>query len=93
MSERGVKRLEALVASDDGAALAYEDMAMRGGGDVFGESQKGKGRTRFSNIMTQAPLLGDASDDASRILADESVGELAVAAAVELYGEYNGDML
>lgn len=93
MSERGVKRLEALVASDDGAALAYEDMAMRGGGDVFGESQKGKGRTRFSNILTQAPLLGDASDDASRILADESVGELAVAAAVELYGEYNGDML
>ena len=65
MSERGVKRLEALVASDDG----------------------------FSNILTQAPLLGDASDDASRILADETVAELAVAAAVELYGEYNGDML
>lgn len=93
MSGRGVKRLEALVASDDGAALAFEDMAMRGGGDVFGESQKGKGRTRFSNIMTQAPLLGDASDDAERILADETVSESAVADAVELYGEYRGDML
>ena len=60
---------------------------------MFGESQKGKGRTRFSNIMTQAPLLGDASDDAERILADETVSESAVAAAVELYGEYRGDML
>ena len=92
MTPRAARRLQALVDSDDGAALAFNDMASRGEGTVMGTRQKGRASTSFANVLSHAAMLEDAFADAGRILGRPDADE-AVEDAIELYGEYDGTLI
>lgn len=61
------KRLEALVKSRDGFALAEYDLQQRGPGDVFGTRQSGLPDLKVASL-TDLPLIKAARDEATRIV-------------------------
>ncbi|MBU6146460.1 MAG: DNA helicase RecG, partial [Paenibacillaceae bacterium] len=66
------KRLRTFVSTTDGFALARQDLALRGPGDVFGTQQSGLPKFRIGDIEQDFPLLEAARDDASALLAEAS---------------------
>jgi ATP-dependent DNA helicase RecG len=62
-------RLEAMRATDDGFAIAEQDLELRGPGEVLGVRQSGMPETRFADLPHDRDLLEAARDDAGRILA------------------------
>ncbi|MFL6205533.1 MAG: ATP-dependent DNA helicase RecG, partial [Acidimicrobiales bacterium] len=66
----GNARLEALVASDDGFALAEVDLDIRGEGTVFGERQKGRSDLKLASLRRDKEAVVHAREAAER-LADE----------------------
>lgn len=62
----GERRIEAMVSSNDGFALAEIDLEIRGQGTVFGGSQSGVADLRMGDILADFDLL----DIASRAAAD-----------------------
>lgn len=68
----GEERLAALVASDDGFALAEKDLEIRGAGSVLGAMQSGTTRDlRVANIVQDVELLAAAKADAALIVAED----------------------
>ena len=65
----GDKRLQAMVDSSDGFALAEIDLEIRGAGEVFGERQAGISDLKLGRIPRDAALV-----DLARGLAEEIVG-------------------
>jgi ATP-dependent DNA helicase RecG len=63
-------RLEIMRSTDDGFAIAEEDLRLRGAGDVLGLAQSGLPRFRIADLETQAELMRVARDDA-RLLLDQ----------------------
>ena len=63
-------RLEIMRATDDGFAIAEEDLRLRGAGDVLGVAQSGLPRFRIADLETQGELMRVARDDA-RLLLDQ----------------------
>lgn len=63
-------RLEIMRATDDGFAIAEEDLRLRGAGDVLGVAQSGLPRFRIADLETQSDLMRVARDDA-RLLLDQ----------------------
>ena len=66
-SETG-KRLEILTRSNDGFAIAGEDLKLRGPGDVFGIRQSGVMEFRLGDIYQDAEILKKASEASAEIL-------------------------
>ncbi|OGQ23917.1 MAG: hypothetical protein A2138_10920 [Deltaproteobacteria bacterium RBG_16_71_12] len=62
------RRLEALERTTDGFAIAEEDLAIRGPGDVLGTRQSGLPSLAFSDFVRHAPLI-----ERARALADDVV--------------------
>jgi ATP-dependent DNA helicase RecG len=73
-------RLDALVQSDDGFAIAEMDLAIRGPGDFFGTRQSGLPSFRVSHLIRDRDLLERAREAAFGLVAESSApftGELA----------------
>ncbi|HTR52879.1 MAG TPA: ATP-dependent DNA helicase RecG [Kofleriaceae bacterium] len=68
-SEDGRRRLEAMVATQDGFRIAEEDLALRGPGELLGPRQAGVPRLRFGNLAQHVELLLEARHHADRVLA------------------------
>ncbi|MEN0020084.1 MAG: ATP-dependent DNA helicase RecG [Planctomycetota bacterium] len=60
----GVARLEAMVQSSDGFALAERDLALRGPGELFGTRQAGASPLRVADLIEDRDLLAMARRDA-----------------------------
>jgi len=70
VSEQAERRLAAMVATQDGFALAEEDLELRGGGTVLGARQKGRTDLKLANLQRDRDLVSQA-----RKVAEEIVGE------------------
>ncbi len=61
-NEEGELRLEALVATNDGFALAETDLEMRGEGTLLGSRQQGRSDLRLANLRRDKDLLESAHE-------------------------------
>ena len=70
------RRLEALVNSTDGFAIAEEDLRIRGPGEFFGVRQWGMPEFRAANLVRDAVILEQARQEAFALVqADPSLGD------------------
>jgi ATP-dependent DNA helicase RecG len=67
-SEDGEQRLEALVATNDGFALAETDLEMRGEGTLLGARQQGRSDLRLANLKRDKDLLEHAHEMAASMV-------------------------
>ncbi len=65
------KRLSVLVSSNDGFAIAAEDLKLRGPGDVFGIRQSGEMDFALGDIYTDAEVLQKAAEACGQVLAED----------------------
>ncbi len=70
LTEVARARLEALVASTDGFALAERDLELRGAGELLGNRQSGLTDFRFARLVADRPLLELARREAAALVAD-----------------------
>jgi ATP-dependent DNA helicase RecG len=63
------RRIEAIVTSADGFALAEEDLRLRGEGQVLGERQSGMHELRIASLVRDIELLETARQDAMELVA------------------------
>ena len=70
-SSTAKKRLEILNASNDGFAIASEDLKLRGPGDFFGIRQSGELQFALGDIYQDAAVLRQASEAAGCLLAED----------------------
>lgn len=70
-TEGGMARLEALVRTQDGFAVAEADLTLRGGGDLLGTRQAGLPPLAFASLGDVA-LLGAAREDAANAAGGEA---------------------
>ncbi|MCI0571026.1 MAG: ATP-dependent DNA helicase RecG, partial [Myxococcaceae bacterium] len=82
LSEEAQARLEVMVRTDDGFAIAEEDLRLRGPGDFFGTRQWGLPAFRVADLLRDRDLLELARAEAFRYLE-----EAGTAAARELLGQ------
>lgn len=78
------ERLEALVASTDGFALAEKDLQLRGEGTILGARQRGRNDLKLASIARDLPLIKAARTEAERILQLDPRLESNVALRLEL---------
>ncbi|MFQ8431339.1 ATP-dependent DNA helicase RecG [Amaricoccus sp. W119] len=64
-------RLEIMRATEDGFAIAEEDLRLRGAGDLIGTAQSGLPKFRIADLETQSSLMRVAQDDARMLLAQD----------------------
>lgn len=72
-SEESRKRLSVLAKSNDGFFIANEDLKMRGPGDFFGIRQSGDLDFKLGDIYTDAEILKQAEEAASKTLQNDAV--------------------
>jgi ATP-dependent DNA helicase RecG len=68
ISPEGQRRLDAMVRSQDGFAIAELDLALRGPGEFFGTKQAGAPSFRVANLIRDRKLLELARTEAQRIV-------------------------
>jgi ATP-dependent DNA helicase RecG len=64
LSENGRARIDALVHTTDGFAIAERDLALRGPGDFFGTRQSGVPTLRVGDLLRDHSLMEDARREA-----------------------------
>jgi ATP-dependent DNA helicase RecG len=69
ISEDGERRLDAMVRTSDGFAIAELDLELRGPGEFFGTRQAGMPSFRVANIIRDRDLLEVAKREAAGVLA------------------------
>lgn len=67
-SESTRERLNVLCSSNDGFAIAREDLRIRGPGEFFGERQSGVPGLKIADLGADMQLLSDADHAAKEIL-------------------------
>jgi ATP-dependent DNA helicase RecG len=72
-SEDGVRRLEALVSSNDGFVLAEIDLDLRGEGTLLGARQRGRSDLRLASLRDDEDLLVAAQAVATSMVSDETL--------------------
>ena len=68
LGEIAKARLEIMRATEDGFAIAEEDLRLRGGGEMLGTRQSGLPEFRLADLAIHGELLAAARDDAAVIL-------------------------
>jgi ATP-dependent DNA helicase RecG len=71
LGETARARLEIMRATEDGFAIAEEDLRLRGAGDLLGVQQSGLPRFRIADIETQADLMRVAQSDSRLLLSQD----------------------
>ncbi len=71
ISEDGRLRLDAMVRTTDGFAIAEADLALRGPGELCGPRQAGVPRLRYGDLTQHFELLLEARRHAQAILDDD----------------------
>lgn len=84
VGEVGRRRLRILRETEDGFAIAREDLKLRGPGEFLGARQSGVPLLRFADLEEDAELLDIASNDASQWLKMNS--KTAIQHASRWYG-------
>ncbi|HEY5303614.1 MAG TPA: ATP-dependent DNA helicase RecG [Acidimicrobiales bacterium] len=69
-NEESRERLEALVSSNDGFALAEVDLKLRGEGTLLGARQRGRSDLRLANLREDEDILSEARDVALELVRD-----------------------
>lgn len=64
-------RLGAMCRTNDGFAIAEEDLKLRGPGDFFGAKQHGLPDLQIANMMTDMETLHQAQEEARRMLKND----------------------
>lgn len=72
LSGEGRERIETLVRTDDGAAIAEADLKLRGPGEFFGTAQHGAPALRVANLLRDHDLLDLARREAFAMASDEA---------------------
>ncbi|MFO7568183.1 MAG: ATP-dependent DNA helicase RecG [Smithellaceae bacterium] len=75
VSQDARKRLKVMEKTNDGFALAEEDLAIRGPGDFLGTRQSGLPDFRVASILRDAHILNDAKQDAFALAARDPLLE------------------
>ncbi len=71
--ETSIKRLKLIENTNDGFALAEEDLLIRGAGDLFGEKQTGSVQFKLADIVVDSDILKIADEYAQKMFEDESI--------------------
>lgn len=66
-NEKTAKRLQALVNTQDGFALAKKDLELRGSGDIYGTAQKGFPQFKIASLFDQQ-LMRIAKEQAGQLI-------------------------
>lgn len=66
--EKTMERLNVLVSTSDGFAISYEDLRLRGPGDILGTKQSGLPDFVLGNIIEDQKIINQARKDAETIL-------------------------
>jgi ATP-dependent DNA helicase RecG len=66
--EKALERLQVLVRSNDGFEISYEDLRLRGPGDILGTRQSGVPDFILGNIVEDTKVIAQARKDAEFIL-------------------------
>jgi ATP-dependent DNA helicase RecG len=69
LSEDARRRIDALVATQDGFRIAEVDLQLRGPGEFFGTRQSGLPQFRVADLLRDAPLLEEARREATALIA------------------------
>jgi ATP-dependent DNA helicase RecG len=69
LGEDAQRRVEAMVATNDGFRIAEVDLQLRGPGEFFGTRQSGLPEFRAADLLRDAPLLEEARREAQAIVA------------------------
>ncbi len=72
LGESALRRLKVIRDTEDGFAIAEEDLAIRGAGDLIGTAQSGLPSFRVADLERQSALMAIAQSDARRLLAEDS---------------------
>jgi ATP-dependent DNA helicase RecG len=75
VTDDGKARLEALVATNDGFAIAEKDFQIRGPGELFGARQSGEAPFTIAELPRDLPLLRMARRDAQAWIAKDPLLE------------------
>ncbi|PKQ38650.1 MAG: ATP-dependent DNA helicase RecG [Actinobacteria bacterium HGW-Actinobacteria-1] len=67
-TDEGRQRMKAIASTNDGFALAEEDLKLRGEGELLGQRQSGLPKLRLASLVDDAALLDMARDDARDII-------------------------
>ncbi|MCR4297857.1 MAG: ATP-dependent DNA helicase RecG [Gallionella sp.] len=70
LSELARARLKIIYESNDGFAIAQQDLQLRGPGELIGARQSGVAMLRFADISADEDLLNDARQAADELLRD-----------------------
>ncbi len=71
LGEAARARLETMRRTEDGFAIAEEDLRLRGAGDLIGTQQSGLPRFRVADLEAQAELMRTAQTDARLLLSQD----------------------
>jgi ATP-dependent DNA helicase RecG len=85
LSEVARARLDVMVSTEDGFAIAEKDLEIRGPGDFFGTKQWGMPTFRVAHLIRDRDLLERARTEAFRL-----VGEGALPPSLALFLEKGG---
>ena len=72
-NEEGVQRLEALVKSNDGFALAEVDLDIRGEGTLLGARQRGRSDLRLASLRRDEAILNEAREVALELVSGDGL--------------------
>ena len=66
--ERVLQRIEVLVKSNNGFEISYEDLRLRGPGDILGTRQSGVPDFILGNIVEDTAMINQARKDALKVM-------------------------
>jgi ATP-dependent DNA helicase RecG len=72
LSDEAQRRLEAMCETQEGFRIAEVDLEIRGPGEFFGTRQAGLPEFRAANLLTDAPLLEEARQEALGLVERDS---------------------